>query len=184
MHDENEWIQQVAQGDERAFEKLFRSYAPRIFRYAMMHLNDQTKAEEVVQETMLAVWKGAKNFAGRSQVSSWILGIARNKALDHIRARRREPESLEEKNVDRRVSAQPTPDQIAHKEAQNELLRRALAKLAPEHREVILLAFYNDLSYSEIAQMLHCPEGTVKSRVYYAKEQLKKLLSTAGGELL
>ncbi len=182
MHDESEWIRQVAQGDERAFEKLFRCYAPRIFRFAMGYLNDPTLAEEVVQETMIAVWKNAKDYKEQSQVSSWILGIARNKALDRARARQREPELLREK-LDRRASARATPEQIAQRDSQAERVRSALAKLSPEHREVVMLAFYNELSYSEIAQILNCPEGTVKSRVYYAKEQLKKLLSE-GGEIL
>jgi len=182
MHDEIEWIRQVAQGDERAFERLFRCYAPRIFRFAMSYLNDPTHAEEVVQETMIAVWKNAKDYKEQSQVSTWILGIARNKALDRARARQREPEFLREK-LDRRASARATPEQIARRDSQAERVRSALEKLSPEHREVMMLAFYNELSYSEIAQIVGCPEGTVKSRVYYAKEQLKKLLSE-GGEIL
>lgn len=182
MHDEITWIRQIAQGDEASFEKLFRCYAPRIFRFAMSYLNDCSHAEEVVQETMIAVWKNAKNYKEQSQVSTWILGIARNKALDRARARQREPEFSREK-LDRRASARATPEQITQREAQIERVRAALEKLSPEHREVMMLAFYNDLSYSEIAQILGCPEGTVKSRVYYAKEQLKKILS-AGGEIL
>ncbi len=180
MHDEIAWIRQVAQGDEGAFGRLFRCYAPRIFRFALSYLNDRSQAEEVVQETMIAVWKSAKSYKEQSQVSSWILGIARNKALDRARARQREPELLQER-LDRRMSMRATPEQIVWRETQVERVRAALDQLSPEHREVIMLAFYNDLSYSEIAQILNCPEGTVKSRVYYAKEQLKKILG-AGGE--
>jgi RNA polymerase sigma-70 factor (ECF subfamily) len=102
MHDESEWIRRIAQGDERAFERLFRCYAPRIFRFAMSYLNDPALAEEVVQETMIAVWKNAKDYKEQSQLSTWILGIARNKALDRARARQREPELLRE--IDRRAS--------------------------------------------------------------------------------
>jgi RNA polymerase sigma-70 factor (ECF subfamily) len=76
--------------------------------------------------------------------------------------------------------ARATPEQIARRDSQAERVRSALEKLSPEHREVIMLAFYNELSYSEIAQILNCPEGTVKSRVYYAKEQLKRILSEGG----
>jgi RNA polymerase sigma-70 factor (ECF subfamily) len=144
----------------------------------MSYLNDPAHAEEVVQETMIAVWKSAKDYKEQSQVSSWILGIARNKALDRARARQREPELLRE--IDRRASARATPEQIAQRDSQAERVRSALEKLSPEHREVIMLAFYNELSYSEIAQIVGCPEGTVKSRVYYAKEQLKRLLSEGG----
>jgi RNA polymerase sigma-70 factor (ECF subfamily) len=178
MHDESEWIRRIAQGDERAFERLFRCYAPRIFRFAMSYLNDPALAEEVVQETMIAVWKNAKDYKEQSQLSTWILGIARNKALDRARARQREPELLRE--IDRRASARATPEQIAQRDSQADRARSALEKLSPEHREVMMLAFYNELSYSEIAQIVGCPEGTVKSRVYYAKEQLKRLLSEGG----
>jgi RNA polymerase sigma-70 factor (ECF subfamily) len=178
MHDEIAWVRQVAQGDERAFERLFRCYAPRIFRFAMSYLNDPALAEEVVQETMIAVWKNAKDYKEQSQLSTWILGIARNKALDRARARQREPELLRE--IDRRASGRATPEQIARRDSQAERVRSALEKLSPEHREVIMLAFYNELSYSEIAQIVGCPEGTVKSRVYYAKEQLKRILSEGG----
>lgn len=182
MPDEIAWIRQIAQGDERAFEQLFRCYAPRIFRFALGYLNDCSLAEEVVQETMIAVWKSAKHYREQSQVSSWILGIARNKALDRARARQREPELLRKK-LEQRASARATPEQIVQRETQIARVRAALEKLSPEHREVLMLSFYNDLSYAEIAQILGCPEGTVKSRVYYAKEQLKKLLSE-GGETL
>jgi RNA polymerase sigma-70 factor (ECF subfamily) len=183
MRDETDWILQVAQGNEGAFERLFRSYAPRVFRFAMMHLNNRAQAEEVVQETMIALWKSAKSYRSQSRVSSWVLGIARNKALDRVRARRREPEFVRER-FDGRASARATPEQVARQEIQAERVRQALGQLSPEHREVMVLAFYHDLSYSEIAQMLGCPEGTVKSRVYYAKEQLKKLLSAEDGENL
>lgn len=183
MPDEIEWVRQAAQGDEGAFEKLFRCYAPRIFRFALGYLGDPAHAEEVVQETMIAVWKNAKNYKEQSQVSSWVLGIARNKALDRVRARQREPQLLPHK-LDRQRSTRTTPEQILQKEIQTERVRTALAQLSPEHREVILLVFYNDFSYAEIAQVLNCPEGTVKSRVYYAKEELKRLLRGEGGELL
>jgi RNA polymerase sigma-70 factor (ECF subfamily) len=116
MHDESEWIRQIAQGDESAFERLFRCYAPRIFRFAMSYLNDPALAEEVVQETMIAVWKNAKDYKEQSQLSTWILGIARNKALDRARARQREPELLRE--IDRRASGRATPEQIARRDSQ------------------------------------------------------------------
>jgi RNA polymerase sigma-70 factor (ECF subfamily) len=165
MHDESEWIRQIAQGDERAFERLFRCYAPRIFRFAMSYLNDPALAEEVVQETMIAVWKNAKDYKEQSQLSTWILGIARNKALDRARARQREPELLRE--IDRRASGRATPEQIARRDSQAERVRSALEKLSPEHREVIMLAFYNELSYSEIAQILNCAElADLRARVF------------------
>lgn len=181
MHDEIAWIQQIAQGDRDAFKKLFDAYTPRVFRYAMILLDHRAAAEETAQETMIAVWKNAKSFGTRSQVSSWILGIARNKALDQLRVQKRAPQ-LNDERLDRQISHRATPEELAAKEARAERVRHALAQLSPEHREAIMLVFYEELSYSEIAKLQNCPEGTVKSRVYYAKEQLKKLLSVKGGD--
>ena len=89
MEDERALLARVADHDREAFTKLFQLYAGRIYRYALVMLGDREAAEEVAQETMRAVWNGARSFRGRSRPSSWILGIACNKALDGLRQRRR-----------------------------------------------------------------------------------------------
>lgn len=173
MAQDGELVARVAQGDGNAFRELYGRFADRVFRYALTLLRNRHLAEEVVQETMVAVWQGAGSFAGRSQVSSWIFGIARNQAYRLLR----------EEEKGERTANEPTcaPDPADAVE-QEDRVRDAVAALPPGEREVVFLAFYEGLSYREIAGLLGIPEGTVKSRMYHAKRRLAEVLSpwTAG----
>ncbi|MCX7750389.1 MAG: sigma-70 family RNA polymerase sigma factor [Candidatus Bipolaricaulota bacterium] len=164
--DDRKLVAEVADGDARAFRELYNRYADRVFRYALSLLRDRHLAEEVVQETMVALWKGAGRFEGRSLVSTWIFGIARHQAFRLLRGEAkgaREPE----------VRDEPDPAPGAELAVR---VRRALDKLPPEQREVVVLAFYGGLSYAEIAQVQGVPEGTVKSRMFHAKKKLAEVL--------
>jgi RNA polymerase sigma-70 factor (ECF subfamily) len=114
------------------------------------------------------VWKGADRFSGRSKVSTWIFGIARNKALDLLRREKRGARVPELKLV----SPDPAPGI-----ERDENVRTALETLSTDHREVVFLTFYEGLSYGEIAQLLDIPEGTVKSRMFHAKKRLAEVLT-------
>ena len=168
MAEDRELLARVATRDEVAFRRLYDRYATRVFRYALTILGSQHLAEEVVQETMVAVWEGAGSFKGSSRVSTWIFGIARNQA--HALRRR---ESRGE-----RVPDEPAvlPDPAERVEVQDRVLA-AVEELPPEQREVVFLAFYEGLSYREIARILGVPEGTVKSRMYFAKRKLREVLT-------
>ena len=170
--DEAELLAQVARGDHQAFQQFYRLYAPRVFRYALTLVRDQFLAEEVVQETMIAVWRGAKGFRGRSQVSTWVFGIARNQAWQVLR---RTPQNLSEPEEEVVVL-----DGVGMVE-EEERVRKALTKLPPIEREVVVLAFYQGLTYRDIAAILGVPEGTVKSRMYHARKRLRELLSPDHG---
>ncbi len=167
MGDAAHLLEQAAKGDEGAFARLYDRFADRVFRYALTILRDRHLAEEVTQETMLAVWKGAKSYSGRSKVSTWIFGIARNQAHRLLereaRARRRVEEPL----------SLPDPAEAVGRE---EAVSNALASLPATHREVVFLTFYEGLSYSEIASLLNVPEGTVKSRMFHARKKLAEAL--------
>lgn len=175
MGDEHEWelIARIADGDRDAWGKLFQAYAGRIYRYALTMVREQALAEEVVQETMLAVWKGAKAFRGEGKPSTWILGIARHKALDKLR---QEQQSAKAQAEQAEPDTAVEPEQEAAQQLLGERVRAALEKLPEEQRETVVLAFYHGLSYQEIGELMGCPEGTVKSRMFYAKEQLRALL--------
>ncbi len=166
-------IAQIAAGDREAWGRLFQAYAARIYRYALTLIRDRSLAEEVVQETMLAIWKSARTYASGAQPSTWILGIARHKALDKLR---REWQSTQAQAEQAEPDSEIEPEREVAQQLLGERVRAALAKLPAEHRETVVLAFYHGLSYREIAELMGCPEGTVKSRMFYAKERLRALL--------
>ncbi len=164
MRQDGELLSRVGSGDEAAFECLYERFADRVFRFALTIVRDRHLAEEVLQDTMVAVWKAAGRFAGRSQVSTWILGIARNRAYDLLRREIRGARHTEEGVVQ--------PDPLAGVE-HIEAVRGAVEGLPPGEREVAFLTFYEGLSYREIAGMLGIPEGTVKSRINRGRTQLR-----------
>jgi len=173
MEDDQGLITRIAGGDRGAFSRFFREYADRVYRYALTLVSDRALAEEVVQETMLAVWKGAERFRGGACPSTWVLGIARHKGLDKLRQEQHNAKLQAEHDEPDTVIE---PERAAAQELLKDRVRAALEKLPTEHRETVVLAFYQGLSYREIAELMGCPEGTVKSRMFYAKERLKEFL--------
>jgi RNA polymerase sigma-70 factor (ECF subfamily) len=165
---DRELIADVANGDEAAFGQLYDRFADRVHRYAYTILRGKHLAEEVAQETMIAVWKGASKFAGRSKVSTWIFGIARNQAYSLVR------KEIRTERVPDVSLVQPDPAPGIHRQ---EKVARALERLSDDHREVVFLTFYEGLSYGEIASILDIPTGTVKSRMFHAKKQLGEALA-------
>ena len=168
MASDRELIANVANGDEAAFHQLYDRFADRVYRYAYTILRGKHLAEEVSQETMIAVWKGASKFAGRSKVSTWIFGIARNQAYSLVRKEIRTERTPDVSLI------QPDPAPGIHRQ---ERVARALEQLSDDHREVVFLTFYEGLSYREIASILDIPTGTVKSRMFHAKKQLGEVLA-------
>jgi RNA polymerase sigma-70 factor (ECF subfamily) len=165
---DRELIRQVAEGNNEAFRALYDRFIDRVFRYAYMMLRNRHLAEEVAQETMIAVWTSASRFAGRSKVSTWIFGIARNQALRLLRKEERGS----------RVPNSPliTPD--PSRQAEHELrIAEAMRELPDPQREVVFLTFYEGLSYQEIAAIQDVPHGTVKSRMFHAKRKLAEVLT-------
>ncbi len=174
--DENQLLAAVGAGDTACFERLYAAYERRVLQYARTIVRDIGTAEEVVVDTMLAVWDGARRFNRTSRVSTWIFGIARHKALDAVRrsgrgSRAGKHVALQE--AAEVASEEPTPESAADKSSVRAALEVAFEGLSPEHREILYLAFFEDLPYEEIANLLSLPLNTVKTRVYYAKENLK-----------
>lgn len=161
-------LARVARGDEGAFRLLYERLAERVFRYALTLLHNRHLAEDVAQETMVIVWKQAGSFEGRSRVSTWVFGIARFRALDLLRKEKR-GERVPELNL---IEPDPAP---AVEDRERTL--RAVKELPEEQREVVFLTYYEGLSYAEIAGMLGIPEGTVKSRMFYARRTLAEVLA-------
>ena len=161
-------LAKVANKDGAAFQQLYDQFADRVYRYAFTILHDKHLAEEIAQETMIAVWNGADRFAGRSKASTWIFGIARNQAFTLLRKEKR----AENTDTPELVQADPSKHIIQH-----ERVMTALNELSADHREVVYLTFYEGLSYGEISGILGIPSGTVKSRMFHAKRKLAEVLT-------
>ena len=169
------WLRRIAGGDRRAFEQLYHAYQRRVAAYLFRLLSDADAAGEVTNDVMVTVWKEAKRFEGRSKPSTWIFGIAHHKALSELRRRGRYPVAdLDE--------AREAPDGGESPEARmtraelRTTLKRALQQLSAEHRAVIQLTFFQNLSYKEIAAIQGCPVNTVKTRMFHAKKKLQPIL--------
>ncbi len=172
-------VARIATGDRQAFELLFNQYGERVFRYAHRLISDVTKAEEVTNDVMLEVWKTAARFEGRSKVSTWILGITRHLALNAVR--RKSLDTVDVDDAPALADEGVTPGSVEHdRKVLKEVLTTALGKLSTDHRDVVELTFFHGLSYQEIAEVMGCPENTVKTRMFHARKQLKSLLGAAG----
>lgn len=172
------WIEQIAAGDQHAFEKLYNAYASRLFRYLFCMIGNAGTCEELTNDVMLAAWKGAASFRRESRVSTWLFGIARYKALNVLR--QTQPLTVEVEMASEMAASGEGPQEIVHRHAVEQGVRSALKELSPEHREVMELTFYQGLSYQEIAEIMQCPVNTVKTRMFYAKKKLQEALEKHG----
>ena len=165
----------IVAGDRSAFDALYRHYYARLTDFLVRLLHQRELAEEVVNDTMYAVWTGGAKFAGRSKVSTWIFGIAYNKALKRLERERRAAADTFGDDFDPAGDADPSADtDAAHLQLK---LEAAIAKLSPAHRSVVELTFLLEYSYEEAADIVGCPINTVKTRMFHARAHLRKLLS-------
>ncbi len=178
---ESDLLAAVAMGRQSAFERLYGLYEKRVYQYVYTLVYDAALAEEIVGDTMLAVWRGAGTFTGTSRVSTWIFGIARHKALDAIRrASRHRQREVELDGAADMPNPHDRPDEGVVRDELAAVTQRALAALSREHQEMLRLVFYEELPYEEISSLLRIPVNTVKTRVYYAKQRLKEQLERMG----
>ncbi len=172
-------LKQIAAGQQKALETFYQLYEPRVYRYALSRLNDSFEAADTLNEVMMEVWKYAQRFEGRSKVSTWLLGITHHKVYDRLRKRKK---SNLEDDVDD-FSNKLIDDNNMHMEQviagadDAKMIENCINKLSGPQREVIHLAFYEDMNYQDIAKISECPIGTVKTRIFHAKQALKKCLS-------
>jgi RNA polymerase sigma-70 factor (ECF subfamily) len=158
-------------------QTLFVRHRVALYRWLLRLVGDEALAEDLLSEVFLAVWRQADRFEGRSSVSTWLMSIARFKALS---ARRRRTEAELDEKIETTV-ADPASDPEAALQVKNrgELVREALTHLSPEHREIIDLVYYHEKSVDECAQILGIPAATVKTRMFYARRKLAELVKDA-----
>jgi RNA polymerase sigma-70 factor, ECF subfamily len=172
-------IQRIARGDREALAELYACYQQPLFRYLLQLTPDYGLAEEMLQDTFVAVWKSARTFEGRSSVQTWLISIARRQA--HNTLRRRKLLTVDEAELEEMASKEPEPEDFALASVARDELVAAFKQLASLHREIIVLIFIEELSYPEVANVLGIPVGTVKSRLSNAKRMLRRLLDSKEG---
>ncbi len=179
--DDRELLARASAGDREALTELYTRHRSAVFAYLLRLTPDQQLAEDLLQETFVAVWKSAASFAGRSPVRTWLIGVAHRQAHNVLR-RRSEP-LADEAELVALVAGDPEPEDAALAQATREELLVAIARLSLAHRETLALAFGQEMSAAEIAEALGVPVGTVRSRLRDAKRLLRAALrDTLGAE--
>ncbi|MET0219829.1 MAG: sigma-70 family RNA polymerase sigma factor [Tardiphaga sp.] len=171
-------LEGIAGGDRTAMHTLYARHNVRIYRFVMRMLRDTTAAEDLVSQVFLDVWRTADRFEGRSQVSTWLLSIARFKALTALRARKHE--DIDQDDVLEIADGADNPEACLDRSRTSAILRACIARLSPAHREIVDLVYYHEKSVEEVAHLIGIPASTVKTRMFYARKQLADLLKTAG----
>jgi RNA polymerase sigma-70 factor, ECF subfamily len=168
----------IAAGDKGALQTLYLRHKVRVYRYVLRLIGDATAAEDIASEVFLEVWRQADAFEAKSRVSTWILGVARYKALSTLRSRSKE--RFDERAADTIADDAEDPEAMAERQEQGMIVRKCLSQLSAIHREVIDLVYYHEKSIKEVAQIVGVPESTVKTRMFYARKRMETMLETAG----
>lgn len=171
-------LEKIATGDRTAMHTLYARHNVRVYRFVLRMLRDSTAAEDLVSQVFLDVWRSASQFEGRSQVSTWLLSIARFKALTALRQRKHE--DIDQDDVMQIADQADTPEASLDRSRTSAILRACVARLSPAHREIVSLVYYHEKSVEEVAQLIGIPAATVKTRMFYARKQLAEFLKSAG----
>jgi RNA polymerase sigma-70 factor (ECF subfamily) len=158
---------------------LFQRHNVRVYRFVLRLVDNAALAEEIVGDVFLNVWQHAASFQSRCEVTTWLLTIARHKAISLLRRRSEAPltDDVAETAADPGADAAT----LIEREERHRLIRACLAQLSPLHREVIDLVYYHEKSVEEVARIVGAPIGTVKTRMFYARHHLARLMTAAGG---
>jgi RNA polymerase sigma-70 factor (ECF subfamily) len=170
----------IAQGDKDAMQVLFGRHNVRVFRFLMRLVDGEATAQDLVSEVFIEVWRNAGQFEARSQVATWLLGIARHKALSA--RRRRSTEELDDDAIELIEDPSDNPEVTLQKTERSEILRDCLEQLSPAHREIIDLVYYHERTIDDVAEIIGIPPNTVKTRMFYARKRIGELLAARGLE--
>jgi len=171
-------IGRIASGDRLAMQVLFARHHVRVYRFLLRLVRSEATAEDLVSDVFLDVWRQAGKFEGRSAVSTWMLSIARFKALSTLR--RKPEEELDEETAAGIEDQSDNPETTLAKKDKGALLRECLTRLSTDHREIVDLVYYHEKSVEEVAAIVGIPEATVKTRMFYARKKLSELLTERG----
>ena len=170
-------VAKIASGNRLAMQVLFARHHARIYRFVLRLLGSEALAEDVTSEVFLDVWRQAHRFEARSAVTTWLLAIARHKALAELRRRPEPPSDAGSMDASDPADNPEATFAIKHR---GEILRNCLTRLSPRHREIIDLVYYHEKSVQEAAAILGVPGNTVKTRMFHARKKLSELLEALG----
>jgi RNA polymerase sigma-70 factor (ECF subfamily) len=173
-------LRQIAGGDQGTMAEFYRLNSRVVLAQILLTVGERALGEEILQDTMLAIWRGAGSFRGESRVRSWVIAIARRQARDRLRRLRLR--IVDEALLAEQTSPGPDPELVALERAEVAEVANAIRALAPAHREVLGLAFGAGLSLPEVADVLNIPLGTVKSRLIAARGALGRVLNERGAD--
>lgn len=184
VSDEEQLVLRAAAGDERAYGRLVQTYQSRVFNFVRSMVRNDEVAEDITQESFVKAFFSLKRLQNPGSFKSWLFRIANNNTLDWLRRKRFQlidvDEQIHESYVDER-----NPERGAMEEERLLHVRKALDKLKPDQKAILVMCDLQGLSYAEIAEVLKVPFGTVQSRIFYARKKLKEHLDTViifGGE--
>jgi RNA polymerase sigma-70 factor (ECF subfamily) len=170
-------VARIAGGDRLAMQTLFARHRTPVYRWLLRLVGNETVAEDLLSDVFLDVWRQAGRFQARSAVSTWLLAIARFKALS---ARRTRKDAELDETIEATVAdTADDPEVMLAKKHRDQVVREAINELSPEHKEIIDLVYYHEKSVDECAQILGVPSGTVKTRMFYARKKLAEMVKGA-----
>ena len=175
--DESKLLKAIGVGDETAFGEIYRRYHRQVYNYLYSIIRESSGTDDVLQEVFIGIWKGAARFQNKSSPKTWIYRIAYKQAMSWFRKHHKD---MNMEKIEEKVDLDDNPEETAIATMQNHQVQKALEQLAPKHRAVLELAFIQAMSYSEIAEILECPIGTVKSRMSHALKSLNRQLIVVG----
>jgi RNA polymerase sigma-70 factor, ECF subfamily len=170
----------IAQGDEDAMRVLFARHQVRVFRFLVRIVGNDATAEDLVNEVFIDVWRNAGRFEARSRVTTWLLSIARYRALASLR--RRSHDQLDDDAWQAIEDPADGPEMAVQKTERSALLQECLKQLSVAQRQVVDLVYYHEQSIDEVAHIVGAPQSTVKTRVFYARKRIAELMAARGVE--
>jgi RNA polymerase sigma-70 factor, ECF subfamily len=172
----------IARSDQQAMIRFYKSFESRVYAFAMRRLGNPEEAEAVVVETMYEVWKVAKSFKGESRIETWLLGIAKYKSLDKLRARQDESDDIDD-HAETLADTAPSVEQLVYAKQRAHSLADCIGELPKDQGEALHLVYFEGSSIEEVSEIQSIPSGTVKTRLFHARKKLKDCLERNAVEL-
>jgi RNA polymerase sigma-70 factor (ECF subfamily) len=172
-------LERVSRGDRQAIGVLYQRHHKRVFHFVRRFVNDAAAAEDLTNDVFIEVWHKASAYEGRSKVSSWLLGMARYKALSELR--KAKPAHAKSGEILEQVEDEAdNPEMVSQKRDKGAAIKRCMAQLSRDHRVILELIYYHEKSIEEVADILDIPKNTVKTRTFHARKQLSMEMAAQG----